>query len=154
MDNFQDKDKYKPFFLRHKDFKNCFYDTDFVEIRKTVKRLDDILKAMTLRYERHDTLTIAKSVFDYVTQKEMYIHYPHMYYDFRFGDTRICVGKKHFKGKNLYFVNVCGFRPQSHQVLSHVHELGFFASESIESVLEGFSEIVREFILTKLGSLF
>lgn len=147
-------DKYKPFFLRHKDLKNCFYDSDFEEIRKTVNHLDDILKAMTLRFERHDTLSIAKSVFDYVTQKEMYIHYPHLYYDFRFGDTRICVGKKHFKGKNLYFVNVCGFHPQSGRVLSHVHELGFFASEDINEVLEGFSEVVREFILTKLGSLF
>lgn len=153
MDKSQN-DKYKPFFLRHKDLKNCFYDSDFEEIRKTIKHLDDILKAMTLRFERHDTLAIARSVFDYVTQKEMYLHYPHMYYDFRFGDTRICIGKKHFKGKNLYFVNVCGFHPQSHQVLSHVHELGFFASENITDVLEGFSEVVREFILTQLGSLF
>lgn len=153
MDKLQ-SDKYKPFFLRHDDFKNCYYDEDLTELRKTVKHLDDILKAMNLRFERSKTLTIAKSVFDYVTQKELYIHYPHMYYDFRFCDTRICVGKKRFRGQNLYFVNVCGFSPKSSTVLSHVHELGFYAYPDIERVLDGFSEIVREFILTKLGSLF
>ena len=147
-------DKYKPFFLEHKDFKNIYYDSDFEEVRKTVKHLDDVLKAMNLRFERSKTLTIAKSVFDYVTQKEMYFHYPHMYYDFRFSDTRICIGKKHYKGENLYFVNVCGFSPASSSVLSHSHPLGFYAYSDIERVQEGFCEIVREFILTRLGSLF
>ena len=147
-------DKFKPFFLKHQDFKNCYYDSDFEDIRKTVNHLNDVLKSMTLRYERSKTLTISKSVFDYVTQKELYIHYPHMYYDLRFGDVRICVGKRHFKGKNLYFVNCCGWQPTKKQFMDNSNELGFYPSESIESTLEGFSEIVRDFILTKLGSLF
>lgn len=149
-----EEDKYKPFFLRHEDFKNCYYDTDLTDIRKTVNHLNDVLKAMTLRYERSKTLTIAKSVFDYVTQRELYIHYPHMYYDMRFGDVRICVGKKRFHGKNLYFVNCCGWLPTSKKFMDYSNELGYFPDEDVNKVLEGFAEIVREFILTKLSSLF
>lgn len=147
-------DKYKPFFLRHEDFKNIYYDTDFDDIRKTVNHLNDVIKAMNLRFERSKTLTISKSVFDYVSQREMYVHYPHMYYDLRFGDVRICVGKKRFKGKNLYFVNCCGWQPTKTEFMQNSSEIGFFPNEDINKVLEGFSEIVRDFILTKLGSLF
>lgn len=146
--------KYTPFLQKHSDFHNIFYDSDFVEIRKTVNHLNDLLKNMTLRFDRKDTLTIAKSVFDYVTQKEMYVHYPHMYFDFRFDDTRICIGKKHIHGKNVYFVSVCGYSPTSSVVLSHASDIGFFANESLETVQSGFCEVVREFILTRLGALF
>lgn len=149
-----EEDKYKPFFLRHEDFKNVYYDSDLNDIRKTVKHLDDVLKAMNLRFERSKTLCIAKSVFDYATQRELYIHYPHMYYDLRFGDVRICVGKKRFRGKNLYFVNCCGWHPTSKYFMDNSNELGYFPNESIEFVLSGFSEIVRDFILTKLSALF
>lgn len=149
-----EEDNYKPFFLRHEDFKNVYYDSDFEDIRKTVQHLGDVLKAMNLRFERSKTLCIAKSVFDYATQRELYIHYPHMYYDLRFGDVRICVGKKRFHGKNLYFVNCCGWRPNSKHFMDNSNELGYFPNESIEPVLSGFSEIVRDFILTKLSALF
>lgn len=149
-----EEDKYKPFFLRHEDFKNIYYDSDLSDLRKTVRHLDDVLKVMNLRFERSKTLTIAKSVFDYVTQKEMYFHYPHMYYDLRFGDVRICVGKKRFRGKNLYFVSCCGWRPVSKHFMDNSNELGYFPDEDVNKVLEGFAEIVRDFILTKLSSLF
>lgn len=148
------KNDFKPYFLKHEDFKNCYYDTDFSELRKTVNHLNEILKAMNLRFERSKTICIAKSVFDYVTQKELYFHYPHMYYDLRFGDVRICVAKKRFKGKNLYFVNCCGWRPVSKHFMNNSNELGYFPNEDVNKVLEGFSEIVRDFILTKLSSLF
>lgn len=147
-------EKLKPFFLRHEDFKNIYYDSDFDDIRKTVSHLNDVIKAMNLRFERSKSLTISKSVFDYVTQREMYIHYPHMYYDLRFGDVRICVGKKRFKGKNLYFVNCCGWQPTKKEFMQNSSEIGFFPNEDINKVLEGFSEIIRDFILSKLGALF
>lgn len=147
-------DDYKPFFLRHEDFKNIYYDSDLSDLRKTVQHLNDVLKAMNLRFERSKTLTIAKSVFDYVTQKEMYFYYPHMYYDMRFGDVRICVGKKRFHGKNLYFVSCCGWRPVGKHFMDHSNELGYFPDEDVNKVLEGFAEVVKDFILTKLSSLF
>lgn len=146
-------DRFLPFLQKHSDFHNIFYDKDFELIRKKVKELSDVLKNMTLRFDRHETLNIATSVYDYVTQKEMYIHYPHMYYDFRFGDTRICIGKVHKHGALHYFVNVCGFKP-SPILNKYISEYGYGDGDSVESVFSVFCEIIRDFILTKLEALF
>lgn len=145
---------YKPYFLEtHSDFKNIFYDTDMSEIRSSVKRLNDVLKNIELRMSRSETLQIAKSVFDYEEQKEMYIHYPHMYYDFRFGDTRICIGRKKYKSNNEYFVNCCNFTPNG-RFNGSIGHFGYGHSEDIKGVLTLFCDIVNDFLLTRLSALF
>lgn len=146
--------KYKPFFLdTHSKFKNIFYDTDFSEIRKHVKELERILKTMDMRQTRSKTLQIAKSVFDYESQQDFYQEYPHIYYDFRFADTRICIACKVYHGKKEYFVNCCGFNPSS-RFAPYVGHFGFGSAESIDGVKTLYCEIIREFILGNLGSLF
>lgn len=151
---FSTKKYYKPYFLdTHSDFKNIFYDTDFARIRKSVKELSDILKQMELRIDRHDTLQIAKSIFDYESQKDMYYHYPHMYYDFRFGDVRICIGRKKYHNKDEYFVNCCGFTPAS-RFNGNIGHFGYGCADDLESILTLYSDIVNDFLLTHLSALF
>lgn len=145
---------YKPYFLEtHSDFKNIFYDTDFKEIRSSVKHLSDVLKNIELRMSRSESLQISKSVFDYEEQKEFYIHYPHMYYDFRYGDVRICIGRKKYKKNNEYFVNCCGFTPDS-RYNGFIGHFGYGSSDTLNGVLTLFSDIVNDFLLTHLSSLF
>jgi hypothetical protein len=102
---------------------------------------------MSLRFDRHDTLKIANSAFDYLSQKDMYYQYPQMYYDFRCGDTRICIGRKKIRSENHYFVSCDGFKPSSVCKVP-VTEFGFGDYDSIENALTGFYEIVYDFILT------
>lgn len=145
---------FKPYFLEtHSDFKNIFYDSDFAEIRGLVKKLSDLLKIMEMRIDRRETLQIAKSIFDYESQKEMYFHYPQMYYDFRFGDVRICIGRKKYKNTDEYFVNCCGFTPNE-RFNSTIGHYGYGCSETLDGVLTLFSDIVNDFLLTSLSALF
>lgn len=145
--------KYTPFLKRHSDFYNIFYDSDFVEVRRLVKELSDVLKVMTLRFDRHDTLQIARSVFDYVSQKEMYHVYPHMYYDCRFGDWRICIGCNREHNKHVYFVSVSGTTVDP-RFNSWISDYGYGSFETIEEAITLFSEIVHDKLSTSLGSLF
>lgn len=145
---------YKPYFLEtHSDFKKIFYDTDFEKIRKLSKELQDVIKNMDLRQSRSQTLQIAKSVFDYESQQDFYIQYPHMYYDFRFGDTRICIGRKQYKKKDEYFVNCCGYNPPN-EFLKDVGHFGFGSSDTLDGVKTLFCDIIRSFILGQLSALF
>lgn len=143
-----------PFLKCHSDFHNIYYDEDLVVIRRKVNELHDILKEMYMRFERHESLQIAKSVFDYLSQKDQYAAYPHMYYDFRVGDTRISVACKKSHGKRHYFVNVVGFRPDEFRFNPHISEFGYGDFESVEASLPLFFEIVRDFILPRLSALF
>lgn len=142
-----------PFLQTHADFKNVFYDKDFQEVRKAAKKLSDILEAIQIRIDRHETLKIAKSVFDYVTQKEMYLGNPHLFYDFRCADTRICIGRTYKHGKNNYFVSVCGYKPST-VCKTKTSEFGYGQADTLEAILNDFYEVVYDFILTYSKKLF
>lgn len=145
--------KYLPFIQAHSDFKNIFYDEDFATVRRISKELEKVLKEMEKRFERHETLNIARSVFDYATQKEMYTIYPYMYYDFRVADTRICIGCNRKKKDKIYFVSVVGFKPDP-RFNKYISEYGWGAEESIEKALRLFYEIIYDFSSTMLEKLF
>lgn len=153
MQQINDRFKYTPFLEKHSDFHNLYYDKDLEAIRKDVKHLSDILKNMILRYDRHETLQIAKSTFDYITQREMYAVYPNMYYDFRFGDTRICIGQKRKNNKKKYFVSCVGYKP-SWKFNKLITELGYGEFEDIEEAKKLMFGIVDDFLQPKLESLF
>lgn len=142
-----------PFLASHSDFHNVFYDTDFVKIRKLVKELGDVLKIMTLRFDRHESLKIANSAFDYLTQKAMYYTYPQMYYDFRCADTRICIGRKSVHKEDHYFISCDGFTPSS-MCKVKPSEFGYGDYKAITEALNGFYEIVYDFILAFSHILF
>lgn len=145
--------KYAPFLETHSDFQNIFYDKDFEEIRRTVKKLADTMKAIQLRIDRHETLQISRSVFDYVTQKEMYLHNPYMFYDFRCADTRICIGRIYKHGKDNYFVSVCGYTPTT-LCKTKPSEFGWGRADTLEAILNDFYEVIYDFILTYSHRLF
>lgn len=145
--------KYTPFLEKHSDFQNVFYDKDLESIRKDVNHLSDTLKAMTLRFQRCNTLQIAKSVFDYVTQREFYAIYPNNYFDFRSGDTRICIGQKHKHGKNNYFVAVYGYKP-SPEFNKEISEFGYGAYEKLGEAKKLFFRMVDDFLLPKREAFF
>lgn len=145
--------KYTPFLTRHGDFKNIFYDTDIKHIRVLVKELSDTLKAMELRMERHDTLQVAKSVFDYVSQKEMYFVYPYLYYDFRFGDWRVCIACYREHKAHRYYICVSGTTPPS-RFNAYITDLGYGDFETLEEAITLFSEIIHDLLLPTLQTLF
>ena len=144
--------KYAPFEC-HSSWHNVYYDSDLERIRRLSNDLQNVLNEMTLRFDRHDTLQIAKSVFDYVTQREMYNFYPHMYYDFRFGDSRICIGLSRANNEAHYFVKNVGCVLDS-RFNEYISSFGYGDFDDIESAKTLFSEIVRDFILAHLGELF
>lgn len=147
-------DYYKPYFLdTHSKFKNIFYDTDFSEIRKHINAISALLKTMDLRQTRSKTLQIAKSVFDYESQQDFYQQYPHLYYDFRFGDVRICIGCRKYKRDLEYFVNCCGWNPPE-QFSPYVGHFGYGSGKTAEDVFPLFSDIVGDFISTRKSALF
>lgn len=153
QENLNNRYKYTPFLEKHSDFHNIFYDKDLELIRKDVKHLADTLKNMQLRFERHETLQIAKSQFDYVTQKEMYTIYPQMYYDFRFGDTRICIGCNRKNNAKHYFVSCVGYKA-SYKFNKDISEFGYGNFEKIEEAQTLMQAIIYDFLQPKLESLF
>lgn len=155
MSELTTKDFYKPYFLQtHSDFKNIFYDTDMKEIRKLVKQLSDVLKDIELRVTRHETIQIAKSVFDYESQKDLYFQYPHMFYDFRCDDVRICIAKKVYRRHDEYFVNCVGFNPTHERFADTVGHFGYGHSDTLNGVLTLFCDIVNDFLSSRLSALF
>lgn len=144
--------KYVPFIHRHSDFDNIFYDSDLKLIRKYVKRLSDLLNSMLLRMERRDTLQVAKSVFDYVSQKEMYFTYPHLYYDCRFGDWRICIGCNRAHRGHHYYVSVSGVSVNA-RFNEYISEYGYGDFDSFEKCVDLFAEIVDDILSSKLGRI-
>lgn len=142
-----------PFLEKHADFQNVFYDTDLEEIRRLSKKLEEVLKSMKLRFDRHETIQIAKSVFDYAAQKELYQQSPQLFYDFRCGDARIAITRKYKNGKQNYFITVLGYRP-SNMCKVKTNEFGWGLAETIDGVLEDFYELIYDFTLNHSNILF
>lgn len=141
------------FLSRHSDWKNVYYDDDLRALNTQFKKCLDILKAITHRYERHETIQIAKSVFDYVTQKEMSLEYPHTRYCFACGDVKIFVKKLHLHNSRFYTVVSLGWLPHS-RFNEYRNDHGYYLSETLESILTHYVDIVNDFTRTNLGALF
>lgn len=145
--------KYMPFIQRHADFRNIFYDSDFERVRKCAKELLTTLDEISHRLDRHDTLQVARSVFDYVSQKEMYHVYPHLYYDLRFGDWRICIGNNREHRNNVYFVSVSGRQIDS-RFNKYISDYGYGSYETLEEAITLFSDICHVELSSYLSALF
>lgn len=140
----------KPSFLEHKDFKNIFYDYELDTIRRDIKHAMDALKHIETRCARHETVQLAKSTFDYLEQRDAYLRAPHLYYDFRCADIRVCIARV----RNGYYVNVCGFNVSSILRKKYENQFGYGLTETIEEIIPVFADIVREVILEHLHALF
>lgn len=143
------------FLSRHSDWKNVYYDEDLRELRKTVKHLKDVMDLMEKRYYRHETIQISKSVFDYVTAKEMSIQYPQQLYNFQVGDYRIAIKRVFLQNrKDSRYTCVClGFVPDW-RFNQYRNEYGYFLEEKLEDCVKCYVDIVHSFTSEYLGALF
>lgn len=143
----------KPFEFSFGDFKNIYYDKDLETIRRLSKDLENVLKSMLIRFQHHDQMQIAKSVFDYVTQKETYSVFPNLYYDYRLGDCRICIGCSRRNNTRKYYVSVVGTTVNP-RFNSYITDLGYGAFDALEEAITLFNDIIHDFTSTRLSSLF
>lgn len=143
------------FLQRHSDWKNVYYDEDFREIRKTVKHLKDVLDVMEKRYIRHETIGIAKSVFDYVTAKQMSIQYPQQMYSCQIGDYRIAIKRVLMPNRkdSRYTILCLGFVP-TYRFNQYRNEYGYFLEDTLEAAVRHYVDIVHDFTSNYLGALF
>lgn len=129
---------------------NIYFDSDMENLRHEFKRFRDIFDVIEKRWLRHDTIQIAKSVFDYCSQKEDYYKYPHHYYDFRSGDVRICVARC----KNEYYVSCQGWLPNTPYLTSKRTSRGYGAFTSVPDTLPFWFEMVHDYCITQNKELF
>lgn len=88
--------------------KHClFFDSELRVAHKLVKELSDIFKRVYKRFERRETLQITASVARYMELDNEIQHYPHLLYDFKCRDVRICICKI----RGIYHILCLNFRP-------------------------------------------
>lgn len=105
--------KMNPFAIKHSDFKYLFYDSDMKRIHLIAKELFDLVKNMQNRYVHKESTQIAKSVFNYVERKDMLYTNPQCFYDFRFGDSRICIAPEYCRELSVhhYYLQFHNYKP-------------------------------------------
>ena len=74
-----------------------FYDAELKKLRLAFKDADKILKDISKRAERRQTVQISKSLFDYSERSRDFRVVPQKYFDFRLDNYRICLFV--YKGK-------------------------------------------------------
>ena len=84
--------------------KFLYYDYELCDCFNAIKTLYDIFKRVKKRFDRKDTLTISKSVADWLQLKRDSDLYPYVLYDFKCNSSRICI-IQHAKRYYVY-VNV------------------------------------------------
>lgn len=141
------------FLSKHSDWKNVYYDDDLRALRSQFKKLQSILDAISKRFERHETIQIAKSVFDYVTSKEMALEYPHTRYCMACGDVKIFIKKIKVKNSRRYCVCCLGYLP-NYRHNQYRNDFGYYDFESLEEAIKPFLDICHEFTSEHLESLF
>lgn len=77
------------FFTHHKDLGNIYFDSDMSALRSCFSKLNDIFTTISKRHARHDTVKVAKSVFDYVSAQDSLLQAPSRFYQFRCGDVYV-----------------------------------------------------------------
>lgn len=123
-----------------------YYDYELVQLRKDFTELYKIFKRIEKRAERRQTVQISKSLFDYYDRKSDLKVCPQKYYDFRYGEYRICLYKFYSKISIL----CVGFQyPYQFKRDCPYKGCGFLYGEydTYVSALPLFSEIVYWFCL-------
>lgn len=142
------------FFDSHTKFNNVYYDEDFHQLKNLFKKVTDLFKQIEARHNRFETVQIAKSVFDYCSKRDLTLQYPQEMYDFRFGDSRICIARrKDEHRKDFYTVTCLGWRP-SFRHNPFMNDYGYYHSETLDGVFSHFVDIVHDFCLEHSGALF
>ena len=79
-----------------------FYDYELVDCYNAVKNLYDVFKRVHKRFERRETLTLSKSVCDFIQLQKDVDLYPYVLYDFKCHSSRVCI----FQKSKKYYVYV------------------------------------------------
>ncbi len=82
-----------------------FYDSELKELQKSFKSAYEILRQISKRAERRDTIQMSKSLFDYVERKRTRTSDPAQFFNFVFDDYRCCI----YRYRKLYRILCLGF---------------------------------------------
>ena len=144
------------FFSRHSDMNNIFYDSDIKVLKRNFDEMKRLFDTMFKRYERKETVKIARSVFDYQVREDALNTNPEYFYRFRDDDTVIQV--EHSKDG---FVLVCiGSSFDMHFVLdikrndSRLLPDGSILFDSLRDAVGAYHMVVKSYLVQSLGALF
>lgn len=84
-----------------------YYDSELKQLRRSFDEIYKVFKRIEKRASRAQTIQISKSVFDWYSRKADLKVCPQKYYDFRFGEYRICLYVYHSK----FSILCLGFQP-------------------------------------------
>ena len=129
-----------------------YYDYELVQLRKNFLELYKLFKKIEKRAERRQTVQISKSLFDYYDRKTDLKVVPQKYYDFRYGEYRICL----FRYLNKISVLTVGFRYPDKPFREVPYTgSGFLYGEfnTYDQALDLFREIVYYFVFYLIPDL-
>lgn len=101
--------------------KFLYYDYELVDCFNAVKNLYDIFKRVKKRFDRKDTLTVSKSVADFLQLQKDADLYPYILYDFKCNTVRVCV----IQHSKRYYVYVSAANPEPIQKKFKAEWLGY-----------------------------
>lgn len=145
-----------PLELKHSDFKYLYFDSDLREIFKISKELSDVVKLIQNRFVHKETTHIAKSVFNYVEKKDLLYYQPQLFYDFRFGDIRICIAPSYDSKNRIhnYYIQFHNYKPDFNNkyfasLLKRYHygfDGRFYMFDTLDDAIKQFNEFVLDCI--------
>ena len=146
-----------PLELKHSDFKYLYFDSDLREVFKISKELADVVKVIQNRFVHKETTHIAKSVFNYVEKKDLLYYQPQLFYDFRFGDIRICIAPDYDAKDRLhhYYIQFHNYKPDFvhnkyfSSLLKKYHygfDGRFYMFDTLDDAIKQFNEFVLDCI--------
>lgn len=151
---FDNKDS---FFSRHSDMYNIYYDSDIKKLKRCFDDIKSTFDTMFKRYERRETVKIARSVFDYQVRTDALNTNPEYFYRFRDDDVVIQVERSKKEG----FLLVCvGSSFDMHFVLdikrndSRLLPDGSILFDNLRDAVGGFHMVVKSYLVQSLGALF
>lgn len=144
------------FFERHSDMYNIFYDADIKKLKRCFDDVKSTFDIMFKRYERKETVKIARSVFDYQVRQDALNTNPEYFYRFRDDDTVIQVERN-----KAGFLLVCiGSSFNMHFVLdiklddSRLLPDGSILFDNLRDAVGAFHMVVKAYLVQSLGALF
>lgn len=129
------------------------FDFELNNIYKQVKNIYEVLTRSKKRFERRETLNLAKSAVEYIQLQHDKDKYPYVLYDFVCDTVRICIC--HYK--DFYHISIIGWNPSLqfglYRSSTGINSL-YGDYEELDEAAQAFLDCVRDYMREVFRELF
>lgn len=153
FDNFESPQPRFPSLSDMMTDKVLVFDYELNNTYKQIKNIYDVFTRAKKRFERRQTLNLAKSAVEYIQLQKDKEKYPYVLYDFVCDTVRICIC--HYR--SLYHISVVGWQPvlRFGVVRSKTGVPTLYCDfENLDEAAQCFCDVVRDYMRSVFTELF